>query len=192
LGVEIVFLGLQGIHPPPDVAGDYQKVIGAVQKKQALILGAYAERNKDLSALAGSVEDADKLYSLAAKYQQAKEKNRSEEIEKLANDLDLAFAEAKGDIFSTLREAQSYAFEKATLARATGQRFASQLKAYRAAKEIYKQEQKLAVLEEALENIRKYVVVADQNDTQVFIFDAQEKLTPSLYELSGLEESSKK
>jgi hypothetical protein len=47
-------------------------------------------------------------------------------------------------------------------------------------------------LEEALENIRKYVVVADQNDTQVFIFDAQEKLTPSLYELSGLEESSKK
>ena len=192
LGVEIVFLGLQGIHPPPEVAADYQKVIGAVQKKQALILGAYAQRNKDLSALAGSVEDADRLYSLAAKYQQAKEKNQPEEIEKLANDLDLAFAEAKGDIFSTLRGAQSYAFEKATLARATGQRFDSQLKAYRAAKEIYKQEQRLAVLEEALENIRKYVVVADQNDTQVFIFDAQEKLTPSLYELSGLEESSKK
>jgi membrane protease subunit HflK len=192
LGIEIVFLGLQGIHPPPEVAGDYQKVIGAVQKKQALILSAYAERNKDLSTLVGSVEDADKLYSLAAKYQQAKEKNQPDEIEKLANDLDLAFAEAKGDIFSILREAQSYAFEKATLARATGQRFASQLKAYRAAKEIYKQEQRLTVLEEALENIRKYVVVADQNDKQVFIFDAQEKLTPSLYELSGLQESSKK
>ena len=192
LGVEIVFLGLQGIHPPPEVAEDYQKVIGAVQKKQALILGAHAERNKDLSTLAGSVEDADRLYSLAAKYQQAKEKNRSEEIEKLASDLDLAFAEAKGDIFSTLRKAQSYAFEKATLARATGQRFDSQLKAYRAAKEIYKREQRLAVFEEALENIRKYVVVADQNDTQVFIFDAQEKLTPSLYELSGLKESSEK
>jgi membrane protease subunit HflK len=192
LGVEIVFLGLQGIHPPPEVAGDYQKVIGAVQKKQAIILGAYAERNKDLSALVGSVEDADRLYSLAAKYQQAKEKNRNKEIEKLANDLDLAFAEAKGDIFSTLRGAQSYAFEKATLARATGERFDSQLKAYRAAKEIYKQEQRSAMLEEALENIRKYVVVADQNDTQVFIFDAQEKLIPSLYELSGLQESNKK
>jgi hypothetical protein len=47
-------------------------------------------------------------------------------------------------------------------------------------------------LEEALENIRKYVVVADQNDAQVFIFDAQEKLTPSLYEISGLQESNKK
>ena len=192
LGVEIVFLGLQGIHPPPEVAPDYQKVIGAVQKKQALILGAHAKRNKDLSALAGSVEDADKLYSLAAKYQQAKEKNNPEEIEELEHDLDLAFAEAKGDIFTTLRKSQSYAFEKATLAQATGQRFASQLKAYRAAKEIYKREQRLAVLEEALENIRKYVVVADQNDTQVFIIDVQEKLTPSLYELAGYEESSEK
>jgi len=192
LGVEIVFLGLQGIHPPPEVAPDYQKVIGAVQKKQALILGAHAKRNKDLSILAGSVEDADKLYSLAAKYQRAKEKNNPEEIEELEHHLDLAFAEAKGDIFTTLRKSQSYAFEKATLAQATGQRFASQLKAYRAAKEIYKREQRLAVLEEALENIRKYVVVADQNDTQVFIIDVQEKLTPSLYELAGYEESSEK
>ncbi len=192
LGVEIVFLGLQGIHPPPEVAGDYQKVIGAVQKKQALILGAFAQRNRDLSALAGSVEDANRLYSLAAKYQQAKEKNQPGEIEKVAKDLDSAFAEAKGDIFSILRGAQGYAFEKATLARATGERFDSQLKAYRAAKEIYKQEQISAVLEEALENIRKYVVIADQNDTQVFIFDAQEKLTPSLYELSGFQESNKK
>jgi regulator of protease activity HflC (stomatin/prohibitin superfamily) len=192
LGVEIVFLGLQGIHPPSEVAPDYQKVIGAVQKKQALILGAHAKRNRDLSALAGSVEDADKLYSLAAKYQQAKEKNNPEEIEELEHHLDLAFAEAKGDIFTTLRKSQSYAFEKATLARATGQRFASQLKAYRAAKEIYKREQRLAVLEETLENIRKFVVVADKNDTQVFIIDVQEKLTPSLYELAGYEESSKK
>lgn len=34
LGVEIVFLGLAGIHPPPEVARDYQKVIGAVQRNR--------------------------------------------------------------------------------------------------------------------------------------------------------------
>jgi len=192
LGLEIVFLGLQGIHPPTEVAADYQKVIGAVQQKQALILGAHAERNNALSSLAGSVEDADKLYSLASEYQRAKEKNQPEDIEKLGNALDLAFAEAKGDIFKILREAQSYAFEKATIARATGERFASQLKAYRAAEEIYMREQRLVILEEALEKIRKFVVVADKNDRQVFIFDAQEKLTPSLYELAGFEESSEK
>ncbi len=188
LGVEIVFLGLQGIHPPPEVAADYQKVVGAVQEKQSLILDAQAERNKTLSNLVGSVEDADRLYKVAAQYQQAKKQNKSEEIEKLSNDLELAFAQAGGDIFKVLRESESYAFETATLARATGERFASQLKAYRAAEEIYKHQLILAALEEALKNIRKYVVVADANDTQIFIIDFKEKLTPSLYELEGLEE----
>ena len=192
LGVEIVFLGLQGIHPPPEVAADYQKVIGAVQKKQANILGAEAERNKTLSALVGSVEDADRIHTLAAEYQQAKGENNLEKIEKLAHLLDLAFAEARGDIFTTLTEAQSYAYREATLARATGERFAGQLRAYRAAEEIYKRQLRLTVFEEALENIRKYVVVADQNDTQVFIVDFKEKLTPGLYELGGFEESSGK
>ncbi|GAG16840.1 unnamed protein product, partial [marine sediment metagenome] len=55
LGVEIVFLGLQGVHPPPEVAADYQKVVAAVQEKQATILGAHTYRNKVLSTLAGSV-----------------------------------------------------------------------------------------------------------------------------------------
>ena len=192
LGVEIVFLGLQGIHPPPEVAEDYQKVIGAVQTKQALILHAQAEHNKTLSSLAGSVQEADELYSIAEKYQKAKDEKDTQQIQQLSDELDAAFAGAKGEIFSTLRNAQSYAFEKITLAKATGQRFESQIKAYKAAPEIYKREQRLAVLEQALENTRKYVVVADQNDTQVFIVDVKEKLTPSLYELSGFEEGSGK
>jgi len=192
LGVEIVFLGLQGIHPPPEVAADYQAVVGAVQKEQALILQAQAEINKSLSTLAGSVEAADELYSLAAKYQQAENTNNVEDVERLGNELDTALEKAKGDIIRVLRESQSYAFEKATLAKATGERFASQLKAYRSAKEIYKRQLRLTVLEDALKNIRKYVVVADPNDTQVFIIDVQEKLTPSIYDISGFEESSEK
>ncbi|MCX5637734.1 MAG: hypothetical protein NTX52_08605, partial [Planctomycetota bacterium] len=103
-----------------------------------------------MSTLVGSVEDADELYNLAARYQQARRENRLQDVEKLGGELDMAFAKASGDIFKTLRESQSYAFEKATLAQATGLRFASQLKAYRAAEKIYKHEQKSAILEEAL------------------------------------------
>jgi regulator of protease activity HflC (stomatin/prohibitin superfamily) len=188
LGVEIVFLGLQGIHPPPDVAGEYQQVVGAVQKKQATVLNAHAERNAILSALAGSVESADELYELAARYQRAEENNDKKQLAEISADLDLAFGKARGDIFSTLRQAQSYAFEKSTIARATGERFSSQLKAYKAAEEIYKHQQRLVVFEQALKKVRKFIVVADEDDTQVFMVDVQEKLTPSLYELSGLEE----
>jgi len=192
LGVEIVFLGLQGVHPPTEVAAAYQKVIGAVQKKQSLILLAQAERNMMLSTLVGSVEKADELYRLALKYRQSEDANTPEEIEKLGEQLDTAFEEAKGVIFKTLRESQSYAFEKETLAKGTGQRFAGQLKAYRAAPEIYVHEQRLAMLEEALDGVRKYVIVADQNDTQVTIIDLQENPAPSIYETGAFEESSEK
>ena len=194
LGVEIVFLGLQGIHPPPEVAADYQKVIGAIQKKQALILDAEAERNRTLSSLAGSVAYANELYALGAQYLEAKDENDAEKIEKLTYLLDTALAEAKGHIFSTLREAQSYAFEKATLARATGERFASQLKAYRAAPQIYKREQRLAAFEETLEDVRKYIVVADANDTQITILDLQEKPMTGLLDIDipSVKESSEK
>ena len=192
LGVEIVFVGLQGIHPPTEVAPDYQQVVGAVQKKQAQILWAMAYRNRALTLLAGSIDEAKLLYRLADEYQQAKDKNQTEKAEELGSELDRAFSSANGDIFKTLREAQSYAFEKATLAEATGHRFASQQQAYNAAKEIYLQQQRLTTFEEALGKIRKYVVVADTNDTQVFIVDVQEKLTPSLYEMSGFQENTQK
>lgn len=193
LGVEIVFLGLQGIHPPVEVAPDYQKVIGAVQQKQRLILDAQAKRNKILSTRVGSVEKAEELYELALKYEQAQDADSPEEIERLGKQLDEAFEQAKGGIFKTLRESKTYAFEKATLAEATGKRFAGQLKAFREAPEIYIREQWLAMHEEALKDIRKYVVVADQNDTQITIIDLTQSQTPGIYRgLDGFEESSEK
>jgi regulator of protease activity HflC (stomatin/prohibitin superfamily) len=190
LGVEIVFLGIQGIHPPTQVAADYEKVVGAVQKKQAAILQAEGQSNRTLSNLAGSVESASDLYVLASDYQRQTQKNDRQEVDQIAGRLDAAFAQASGDIFVKLREAQGYRFEKAVIARATGERFDSQVKAFRAAEEIYKHEQRLLALEETLAKIRKYVIVADRNDTETFIVDLKEKLTPSLYELGGVQESS--
>jgi regulator of protease activity HflC (stomatin/prohibitin superfamily) len=185
LGVEITFLGLQGIHPPPEVAPDYQKVVGAFQQKQAAILKAEAERNRTLSSLAGSVEEADRLYSLAAEYQHARDQNDTERMEQLGGELDRAFAQAEGEIFSALRGAQSYAFEKATMARATGERFASQVKAYEASREIYVREQILSAFEETLPDVRKIVVAAGPNDTEVIIVDVTDIQTPSLYDIPG-------
>jgi regulator of protease activity HflC (stomatin/prohibitin superfamily) len=153
LGVEIVFLGLQGIHPPPDVAADYQKVVGAVQEKQAAILQAEAQRNQILSSLAGSAEDAERLSELVGQYRQATGLNDQKSIEKLGEQLDAAFAEAGGDIFATLSEAKSYAFERAKLAEAGAERFSGQLKAYRAAPFFYKGQHRLVALEQALKRL---------------------------------------
>lgn len=189
LGIELVFLGVQGIHPPPEVAPDYQAVAAAVQKRQALVLEAQADRNRSLSTLIGSVARAYEVSNLAAQYQKAREENRAEDADKLGKQLDTAFAGAKGDIFKILRDAQSYAFTRATLARAAADRFVGQLKAYRAAPRIYTRDQRLAVLEEVLPGIRKYIVVSDPNNSEVVIVDLQDKVTPDLYEIGGLPEN---
>jgi len=189
LGIDVVFLGMQGIHPPEQVAADYQAVIGAVQSKQAQILNAQTERNKNLSNLAGSVKKAYSLYKLAAQYQQAKEQGTATEA--MAQEVDQAFSDAEGDIYQTLRKAQAYAFEKAALARATGLRFAGQVKAYQAAKDIYMREQRLNALSDALSNVRKYAIVSDPNEDQVVIVDLQEELMPDLYtDILGSQENT--
>jgi regulator of protease activity HflC (stomatin/prohibitin superfamily) len=43
LGVRIISAGLQDLHPPVKVAPDYEKVVGAIQTKQAKILAALAD-----------------------------------------------------------------------------------------------------------------------------------------------------
>jgi len=183
LGVEIVFVGLQGVHPPTEIAKDYEEVIGSVQKKQASILNSLAERNKILTTLSGSIDQANQLYELAHEFQRAKESGDPATIARLSEQINTDFARAQGDIFKALSEAGSYAFERATLAKATGERFRDQVLAYRASPQIYLREQRLAMLEEALEKVRKYVIVAESEDMQVYIIDLQEQLTPSLYDL---------
>lgn len=175
LGVEIVFVGLQGIHPPAEIAPDYQAVIGAIQRQQTLVLEAEAERNRRLSTLTGTVSRAYALAELAAAYQEAQSQDDAEQVENLGRQLDEAFAEASGDIYRILAEAQSYAYAKAADAKATGERFAGQLRAYQAAPNIYPRQQRLSVLEEALTGIRKYIVVSHPHDNQVTIVNLEER-----------------
>lgn len=181
LGVEIVFMGFEGFHPPPQIAQDFQAVTGAVQKKQAAILEAVAMRDRIFTGNTGSVKQAENLHELAAKYLTATKKGDKAATDEIKLQLDDAFSQASGELFFKLREAKSYAFEKSVLAKATGERFSQQLKAYQASKNIYTHELKMGMLEETLEKIRKFIIVSD-SDTEVTIIDLQEKLVPSLYE----------
>jgi len=56
LGVRIIFVGLQDIHPPTAVAPDYEKVVSTAQTKQSRILAAQATAIRtNALAVAGSV-----------------------------------------------------------------------------------------------------------------------------------------
>jgi regulator of protease activity HflC (stomatin/prohibitin superfamily) len=189
LGIEIVLLGLQGVHPPPEVAKEYEEVVASVQEKQAIVLNAQAEKNRLLTELGGSIAAVNDLYTLALEYERSKGQGDQQRTDQLRKDLQTAFGQVEGDVFKVLREAESYAFERTLLAKGEGVRFQGQVQAYQASPKIYSKLQRLSVLEEALDTVRKYVVVADKEDSQVIIVDLQEKLESSLYDLGlGLEE----
>jgi regulator of protease activity HflC (stomatin/prohibitin superfamily) len=67
LGVEIVFVGLQGIHPPVRVGKAYDGVVGALEEKQETLLRA--EKNAVTAKLAAEAE-ALALVSQARGYRQ--------------------------------------------------------------------------------------------------------------------------
>ncbi len=77
LGAKIIFVGLQDIHPPTPVAGDYEKVVGAEQTKLAAILAAQAEsiRTNALSIARAftttNLAEADRVQLVAAKFAEA-------------------------------------------------------------------------------------------------------------------------
>ena len=57
LGAKILFVGLQDVHPPVKIAGAYEAVVGARQKKEAEILNAkaYSAQTNELSRAAATV-----------------------------------------------------------------------------------------------------------------------------------------
>ena len=191
LGVQIVFLGVQGIHPPSEVAAEYEGVVGAVQDRQALVFNALAQRNSDLSELVGSVAGAYRLYDLANAYQKAGREGDRAHQEQLGVDLDLGFGKAGGEVFKGLREAKAYAYRRAREAQARGVRFDGQVQAYRAAPQIVPRQQRLQAMEEVLAGVRKIAVLAEPNDAEVLIVDLQERLMPNVDAIRGpLQESN--
>lgn len=58
LGIEILFVGMQGVHPPTQVADAYESVVGALEQKEAMILTARAYTNQVLPVARANAEKA--------------------------------------------------------------------------------------------------------------------------------------
>lgn len=77
LGVKIVFVGLQDIHPPTPVAGDYEKVVGAEQSRLATNLLAQADAimtnalSQAQAVITTNVAEAERLQLVSSWYSRA-------------------------------------------------------------------------------------------------------------------------
>jgi len=175
-GIQIIRLGVAGVHPPKKVANDFEAVVGAEQNRQAKIDRARADAIKTLTEIVGSVGLSDQIIAsfdaldvLRADKGSVKAINEKEfEIQKL---LDQAGGAAAGFI----AEAKADRWKRHMGERARAERYAGQLASFLAAPEIFKASLYFDALKVVMADSRVYITSDKIPDLRVTtqLFDRQ-------------------
>lgn len=194
LGIEVTYVGLVNIHPPPKVAEAFQEVVGAMQEREAAIEEALAKRNLVLASVTGDVELSRRLAEYIRRADALARDPHADpaEVERLRRLRDETFAQAKGEVSRLLAEARAQRWSLEMAARSQMVAFENELQAYRAAPRLYAWRKYLGVMQEGLEPVRKYLLGMDPGGRKVtVIFDMKEEETfaSELAKPPGSEES---
>ena len=162
LGIEIVFVGLSGLHPPMEgeVASSFHDPIIADQERQLAIAEARQERSRILTETAGSVSQAQDLLKT---WNAVNDDAASSEARKRAEERLLALLQdAGGSVATAMADARSFRWTHENTERAKVVRFRQEGEPYRAAPRFYLMRRYLEAWSEGLTNVRKYLVLADR------------------------------
>lgn len=172
LGIEIVFAGIRGAHPPTKekVADAFQAVVAAQTQMHATINAAMGEAQKKLTAVAGTeararelddtIKRRDQVRSDAsAKPEAVAETNASVE-ELLSGNLVKGISPLSGQAAAVIADARATASRWVADAASKVRVFGTEVAAYLAAPALYKERKMLEVYED-LGTVRKYLVIGD-------------------------------
>lgn len=171
LGVDVVFLGLQGVHPPELTAHEFQDVVGAEQRRAAAIHAAEAEYNKKLSEAAGDVMRGEQLGSAIRELSRLEgdssadpavlEASRQKVKRLFFGDAEAQVPPVGGKAAETMVKAQAERWFLEHHARALAEAFEQEMIAKRAAPEVFHYRKVYEALAALGENVRKYVMATD-------------------------------
>lgn len=184
LGLEVVFVGLLGLHPPQDseVAAAFHEQIGALQKQQTEINRARREAIETLAGVAGSIDEARQIEIAIDAYEQADaalkagpgDAARQKALDQAKAELDKRLASAQGESAQTINEALAYRWSYALDQAARARRFDAELKAYQASPSLYKVRNYYQTLAEAMTRARKIVLTAEKTEEPILRLDLKD------------------
>ena len=159
LGVEIVYLGIGGVHPPPDedVAQTYQDVVSAIEKKDAAIKKAMGDATAQRINSGGG--DWKELHEALVEEDKANTENAPDLAEKTRVVERLLQSVAGGKARQITAQAAQYAYARLFAEKSAAESYALHLVAYNAAPHTYLLRIYLRMVTKALKKVRKYVVV---------------------------------
>lgn len=155
-GIQVIFVGVSGIHPPNDVAESFEKVLEAREKRESTIQDARRIATELLSKAAGSVAQAESVVREIEKLHQmpSDHPDRAEQ----AIMVERAVLEAGGSAATVLLEAKAQRWTTQNDKLASAIRHNSRLMPYVKAPVYYEVREYLKTLERALRG-RELIIV---------------------------------
>ena len=188
LPVEIVFFGLQGVHPPVETAKVFQAVIGAEQEATAAIEDAKTEKTKRLSEVAGTVARAMELHDAIDELTRLNRSSESNEADRraagarvdtlLMGDAETDLPPVGGEAAIKILEARAKRWRLENQARARVAAFDAERRTRDAAPEVYRARKYLEAMARSMDEIRKYVIgTSSEGDDLILQLNLQDSST---------------
>lgn len=171
LGIEVLNVGIGGVHPPQEVAESFQETVAALQEKETAIQLAKQYAVKNMTETAGSVDMSEKLLAAI----DSGEKQGSLKTSEISGEI---LHNSDGLIAQSLAEADAYRWTKENQERGKADRFKSELLIYNAAPSVYVNGYYLGALEGGLKQAVKYVLISERKDL-ILRFDFKRPATLS-------------
>ena len=162
LGLEIVWVGLAGIHPAQQVAASFHETIGAEQERQAATQEALQETTRRLAEAAGTEEHAATIVAAIERLERLRQDGAaSAEIAEQEFRIEALVESAGGKAAEILTagKAERWTVEHEEHGRARS--FSSQLKVFDAVPRYFKVAQAMEALSAVLAGGRKFVILAE-------------------------------
>jgi regulator of protease activity HflC (stomatin/prohibitin superfamily) len=161
-GIEILFVGVNGVHPPRDVAPNFERVVQARQNREAKIEEATKFEIKQLADAAGSVDLARQIASQLDELDR-RSRGGAEQTELAALEIDVQklLEEAGGEAGKLLLESGSQRWQQHMGERARAALFAAQSQSYAAAPALFRTQMYLDALRDTMAGSRVFLVPDD-------------------------------
>lgn len=167
-GIEILFVGMQGVHPPTKVAPSFERVIEARQNRESAIEDARRQEVTLLTEIAGSVELANQIVARLDDLEAARRTGADEDtITEAELEVQRLLERAGGEAGEALLSAGAERWQRHMSERGKAVLLAGQEQAYEASPALYRSSEYFDALLEVIRSARVYLTPHDLESLRI-------------------------
>jgi membrane protease subunit HflK len=165
-GIEIQFVGVNGVHPPVRVAPNFERTVIARQNRESTLETAMKTKISRLTEVAGSVDLAERIVTRLGELETVRGSGTAEETE-LELEVQRLLEDAGGEAGQMLLEAGSSRWARHMSERGRAAMLQGQNLAYEAAPTLFRSKMYFDALLEAMRTARVYVTPGGLKDLHI-------------------------